>query len=82
MPMQRICDIQDGDYEWVAKFIHDIRNLCGMTEEAFETNKVLILSPVMRELIRDAARRLDKKIDKVINRLCVDNAGKPLNEDE
>lgn len=75
---QRIIDVQEGDPAWVAKFESDIRNLCGLVEEAFETNKLILLSPVFRELIRDRARQLESKLNIVRNRLCVDNIGDPL----
>lgn len=79
MSNQRHIDVQDGDPKWVEEFENDIRIVCGMIEEAFQENKALLLSPVMRELIRDRGRALKAKLDRVRNRLCVDNLGEPLN---
>lgn len=80
MATRRTIDVQDGDKEWVELFMEEIRMCCGMIEEAFEENKTLLLSPVMRALIRDRGRKLEAMRQKVINRVCVDNLGEPLSK--
>lgn len=79
MSNRRIIDVQEGDNVWVQQFETDIQMVCGMIEEAFESNKLILLSPIMREMIRDRGRALQAKLDQVRNRLCVDNLHEPLN---
>lgn len=80
MASRRIIDVQVGDPEWVSQLEKDLHNLCGLVEEAFQENRVLLLSPVCREMIRDRGREVQAKLDKVRNRLCVDNPNEPLKQ--
>lgn len=77
---KRIIDVQIGDSVFIDGLYNDIENLCGCIEEAFEKNQTLLLSPVMRHLIRDHSRNTHKKLQKVMHILCVDNPSKPLSE--
>ncbi len=78
MSQKRTIDVQDGDEQWVLDFERDISLVCGLIEEVMHENKVLLLSPVFREMIVDHGRRLHDKLRKVSRRLCVDNLGDPL----
>jgi ribosomal protein L13 len=76
---RRTIDIQDGDDAWVEKFTKDIDDVCGMIEEAFERNPAMLLSPVIRGMLREKAKELEKKLEVVRGRVCVDNPSIPLN---
>lgn len=76
--VRQIIDTYASDREWVRNFEHQVGMLIGMVEEMFETNRVLLLSPVMRELVLDKGREVGRMLDKVRHILAVDNPGKPL----
>ena len=78
MTIRRTIDVQDGDEQWVKDFEHDIEHVCGLIEEAMHENKLLLLSPICREMIRERGKQLQKKLNNVRHRLCVDNLGDPL----
>lgn len=78
MAHRRVCDIQDGDEAWVAKFEDEIQMLTGMVLEMMEENRQLVLSPVMRRLLADKARLVDQIHGKVRGRIVVDNPAEPL----
>lgn len=75
---RRTIDIQDGDAAWIEQFYDDVDSLTGLVEEAFETRDEILLSPVLRRLIRDHGRKVKAKLKKVHYRLCVDNPAEPL----
>ncbi len=77
--MARHCDEQPGDRESIEKFEHTLSILTGMVEEAIVINPVYLLSPVLRECLRDKAREVKKMHDKIKGRIVVDNLGEPLN---
>lgn len=68
----------EADKEFADKLYERMNFLCGLVEEAFETDKVILLSPIMRQLVRDNARTLQKNLSKVMHRLHVDNLGDDL----
>lgn len=72
------CDIQDGDEAWTDAFVKDIEMLCGLTQEMFEENKVLLLSPIFRDLIAAKGRDVADRLKTAKHRLYIDNPGKPL----
>lgn len=77
---RRTCDIQDGDERYIEKFEADLESLLGLVEEIFTVERQLLLSQVFREVIRDKGREVKIKFDKIKNKLCVDNLGKPLDQ--
>lgn len=78
MSILRTIDVQDGDEQWLRKFEEDIEHVCGLIEEVMGENKVMLLSPTCRNMIRERGQQLQEKLGKVRRRLCVDNLGDPL----
>lgn len=74
--------MQEGDDDFLKEFMDDVEHLTGLVEEAFETDKVILLSQRIRQLIRDHARKTEKKRMAIAahTHLFVDNMGKPLKE--
>lgn len=72
------CDVQPGDREFVLEFVRQLEMLTGMVEEAFGTNPVYLLSPVLREMMREKGQRVTRLFDQIKFRLVVDNPGEPL----
>jgi hypothetical protein len=77
---RRTCDIQNGDEKWVEEFEHQIDMLCGMVHEMMVEDKVMLLSPVMRELLIEKAKLVLEKARLVRRRIVIDNLGPPLSE--
>jgi hypothetical protein len=76
--IRRTVDQFEGDQNHVQAYTEAVRNLCGMVEECMETNKVILLSPVLRQLVRDHARKVEKMREKIGAYLTVDNLHAPL----
>lgn len=70
--------VHDADKKWVEEFETAIRHLAGLVEEMFHENKVLLLSQICREIIRNKGREVKKLLDKASNRIIIDN---PCKED-
>lgn len=75
---QRTCDVQASDEVLLARFEDGIGMLTGLVEEAFVTNQAYLLSPVLRELIRDKGREVRRLHAALHGHLVVDNPGEPL----
>lgn len=78
MIRQRHINYHDTDPEWVAEFEKQLDLLCGCVIEMMDENKVLLLSPVMRDLCKKQAQTVKDMHAKVRHKLCVDNLHEPL----
>ncbi len=75
---RRTIDVNKEDVELLERFIESVKMLTGLTEEAFVTNKTYLLSPILRKIIADKGREVDKLCGKLSLKLCVDNPGEPI----
>jgi hypothetical protein len=75
---KRICDTNAEDYKFLEKFEDELDMLTGMCAEMLETNKVLLLSPVMREMLAEKAKLVASMRRKLMFKLVVDNPCEPL----
>lgn len=73
-------DYQYGDKEVLDAYKEQVATVSKLIEEVFVTNRVSLLSPVIRELVADAGKRLSKLHSLVGIKLIVDNPGEPLKE--
>lgn len=71
-------DTSTEDITFIETFKKDLEMLTGMCNEMFVENKVMLLSPVLRELLSDKAVVVKNKFDKIKWRLYVDNPGENL----
>ena len=81
--MRQTVEFQDGDRDAVEAFMENVKTTCGLVEEMLVTNPTYVLSPVLRDMLRDKARELDGMrlaIKAHTGGLAVDNLGKPLAE--
>lgn len=73
--IRQTCGVQEGDRKWMSEFEADVEMLACLVEEAFATSPVVLLSPHIREMIRDRGRSVKDKLQKVRGRLVADNPG-------
>lgn len=64
-----------SDRKYIENFERQVDMLCGMVKEMFTENKVMLLSPVLRELIANKGREVDEMRKQLHGRLCADNLG-------
>jgi len=76
--IKRHIDYYAEDTVFLADFEKQVETLTGLVTEMLETNKVLVLSPVMREMVVDKAKEVLSKLNAVKWKLCVDNLNEPL----
>ena len=80
MAIRITCDVQDGDREWTKRFEEALSDLVGLVEESFESKPVVLLSPVLRKMVRDKARQVGAMYQKISGRIVVDNPIGPLSK--
>lgn len=76
MKIRQTIDTSESDRMFVERFMHEVHMLAGMVKEMFVEEKVLLLSPIMRELIADKARLVADMRLTLQNHVCADNLGK------
>lgn len=75
---QRICDYDDGDKRFLEAYLAAVANLSGCIIEGFDQNPAILLSPCMRRLLSDAAKKVREMHFQVTHRLAIDNPGESL----
>lgn len=73
-------DYQHGDLEVLNAYREQIRQVVGLIEEVFVTNRAALLSPVIREIVANAGAKLGKMHSQISVKLIVDNPGTPLKD--
>lgn len=71
-------DSSDIDKKYLEDWQEEVRVLTEAVIEMMSTNKVSLLSPVMRGMLADAAERVKLKHSGLRYKLCVDNPGQDL----
>lgn len=75
MNSRRTCDQMEGDEKWIEEFEDALHMLTGMVEEAFVATPQYLLSPILRQSIRDKGRQVAEMHRKITRRIVVDNLG-------
>ncbi len=65
-------DVSDESKKYTDEMNSEIYNLAGMVVEMFEENKVMLLSPLFREMIINKAKLVQELHGKVSNRIYID----------
>lgn len=71
-------EYNEGDQEFVREWLTEVDKLADVVIESMETNTVSLLSPVIRKLVVDHARKVQEMKHRIGPGLYVDNLGAPL----
>jgi hypothetical protein len=73
-------DTCQSDRNFVKKFEEEVRTLAGLVIEAVEENPTYLLSPLMRKMLADHAKKTKESLDQLVCKggLSFDNPGKSL----
>ena len=71
--MSRIIDESQADKARVTKYADDVKMLCGLVVEMLETTPQYVLSPVLRGLAVEHAKRIGCENSQLRAMLCLDN---------
>lgn len=76
--IQRLCQYNSEDAEYLDTFSEQVAMLTGMVNEIIVQEPRMLLSPVMRRLLSDKAAEVEALHGPLRGRLVVDNLGGPL----
>jgi len=74
--------IDEEDREILEKYIKLIDRLCGLIIECMEENKVVLLSPYIREMVVEQAKLTSELHNKIKIMLYLDSPKYPRKNDE
>jgi len=80
MSHQRTIDVQDGDDTVVKEFVEEVRKLAGLIIEGVGDHPEYLLSPILRELMVEQARKVEHYRVQIGITLMSDNPVGPLRD--
>lgn len=74
-------DSQEGDREFLDNYEEQVKMLAGLVIEAVEENPQYLLSPILRKVMIDKAKEVQRIRSKFAGEeIYVDNCGTPLKD--
>lgn len=74
-------DTCEADAEFLARYLREVEQLAGLTEEFFGAPRALVLPTYFRATILEKAKTVLAMHRRLAPRLHVDNPGVPLQQD-
>lgn len=80
MTTHRTIDVQDGDDAVIREFVDEVRTLAGLVIEGVGDHPEYLLSPIMRKLMVEQAKKVEHYNIQIGMTLMADNPVAPLRD--